>query len=241
MKCLALGFTQETGLRRLLPFFPHDEAKDEEDAYSLLTLSLRGLYRFDTVVAVMLPIPYSFVRGMRERKLHHPLMCLLRTPESRRVDFTVELLNLGADEVLQVPCAKAEFYARLDAVCRRGLGRDETCVEFHGFKLRTSDMSLWYGEKPVHMTTTEMRMLYLLVEHLGRIISKGVFMEDLYPNPDEQPEEKILDVMMCKVRKRLMAECGRNIIRTAWGRGYSIPVQLSEGDTFVQMRRTHAA
>jgi two-component system cell cycle response regulator CtrA len=73
---------------------------------------------------------------------------------------------------------------------------------------------------PVCLTSKEYEILELLSLRKGTILTKEMFLNHLYPEMDE-PEVKIIDVFMCKLRKKLaQATGGRHYIETVWGRGY---------------------
>ncbi len=74
--------------------------------------------------------------------------------------------------------------------------------------------------KPVHLTGKEYQMLELLSLRKGTTLTKEMFLNHLYGGMDE-PELKIIDVFICKLRKKLaQATGGENYIETVWGRGY---------------------
>jgi two-component system, cell cycle response regulator CtrA len=74
----------------------------------------------------------------------------------------------------------------------------------------------------VHLTGKEYAMLELLSLRKGTTLTKEMFLNRLYRGMDE-PEIKIIDVFICKLRKKLSHACaGENYIETVWGRGYSL-------------------
>ena len=77
-------------------------------------------------------------------------------------------------------------------------------------------------DQPVHLTGKEYAILELLVLRKGMVLTKEAFLNHLYGGMDE-PEMKIIDVFICKLRKKLAnASQGKNYIETLWGRGYSL-------------------
>ena len=85
--------------------------------------------------------------------------------------------------------------------------------------------------KPVHLTGKEHGMLELLAQHNGTLVTKRMFMRHLYPD-GEEPEEKVLDVFLTKMRKKLSnASDGKQYIETVRGRGYKLrdPRELDQG------------
>jgi two-component system cell cycle response regulator CtrA len=86
--------------------------------------------------------------------------------------------------------------------------------------LDTRVVSLSVDGRPVHLTGKEFAILELLSLRKGTILTKEMFLSHLYSGGDE-PEAKIIDVFICKLRKKLAeATGGSNYIETVWGRGY---------------------
>jgi two-component system cell cycle response regulator CtrA len=71
----------------------------------------------------------------------------------------------------------------------------------------------------VHLTGKEYAILELLVLRKGMVLTKEAFLNHLYGGIDE-PEMKIIDVFICKLRKKLAQAGAGNLICTVWGRGY---------------------
>ena len=77
-------------------------------------------------------------------------------------------------------------------------------------------------DQPTHLTGKEYGVLELLSRHKGTIVTKEMLLNHLYGGMDE-PELKIIDVFICKLRKKLAhAEGGNHLIETVWGRGYML-------------------
>jgi two-component system, cell cycle response regulator CtrA len=76
------------------------------------------------------------------------------------------------------------------------------------------------GGARVHLTGKEYQMLEQLSLRKGSTLTKEMFLNNLYGGMDE-PEIKIIDVFICKLRKKLAnASDGKDYIETVWGRGY---------------------
>ena len=73
----------------------------------------------------------------------------------------------------------------------------------------------------IHLTGKEYSILELLVLRKGMVLTKEAFLNHLYGGMDE-PEVKIIDVFVCKLRKKLARAGAEGIIGTIWGRGYMI-------------------
>jgi two-component system, cell cycle response regulator CtrA len=75
--------------------------------------------------------------------------------------------------------------------------------------------------QPLHLTGKEYGILKLLSMHKGTTLTKEMFLDHLYGGADE-PEVKIIDVFVCKLRKKLAGvNGGKHYIETVWGRGYT--------------------
>jgi two-component system cell cycle response regulator CtrA len=73
----------------------------------------------------------------------------------------------------------------------------------------------------VHLTGSEAEALCLLVQKAGAVVTKEMFCTHLYKGMADEPGTKIVDVYVCKLRKKLLPICdGRDIIETVWGRGF---------------------
>ena len=74
--------------------------------------------------------------------------------------------------------------------------------------------------KQVHLTDKEHGILELLSLRKGTTLTKEMFLNHLYGGVHE-PEIKIIDVFVCKLRKKLAQATGsKHYIETVWGRGY---------------------
>ena len=82
--------------------------------------------------------------------------------------------------------------------------------------------------KPIHLTGKEYAILELLSLRKGTTLTKEMFLNHLYGGMDE-PELKIIDVFVCKLRKKLSeATNGDSYIETVWGRGYVMQDPVNE-------------
>ena len=76
--------------------------------------------------------------------------------------------------------------------------------------------------QPVHLTQREYQVLELLWVHKGQTLTKQMILNHLYGGTYE-PGQKVIDVFICRIRKKLRATIGNDYIETAWGRGYMLP------------------
>ncbi len=193
-----------------------DHADTGEEA-----LELVRHYDYDIVVLdLMLPDieGYDVVRRMRAARIDVPVLILsgLTRPQAK-----VKGLALGADDFLAKPFDKAELVARMQAVIRRSKGFSQPSLHVGDLRLNLDSREVFIGDNPVHLTGKEYAILELLVLRKGMVLTKEAFLNHLYGGMDE-PEVKIIDVFICKLRKKLAQVGAENLIGTVWGRGYMI-------------------
>jgi len=100
------------------------------------------------------------------------------------------------------------------------IGRAQSVIANGELKVNLDTKAVEVNGQRVHLTTKEYEMLELLWLRKGTTLTKEMFLNHLYGGMDE-PELKIIDVFICKLRKKLQAaNGGRPYIETVWGRGY---------------------
>ena len=191
-----------------------DHADTGEEA-----LELVRHYDYDIMVLdLMLPDMegYEVVRRMRSARVEVPVLILsgLTRPQAK-----VKGLALGADDFLTKPFDKAELIARMQAVVRRSKGFSQPSLRVGNLLLNLDSREVTVEGTPVHLTGKEYAILELMVLRKGMVLTKEAFLNHLYGGMDE-PEMKIIDVFICKLRKKLAQAGAGNLIGTVWGRGY---------------------
>jgi len=184
-------------------------------------LELVRHYDYDIVVLdLMLPDMegYDVVRRMRSARNGVPVLILsgLSSPQAK-----VKGLGAGADDYMTKPFDKAELLARVHAVVRRSKGFSTPALRVGELQLNQDSHDVTVSGRPVQLTGKEFAILELMVLRKGMVLTKEAFLNHLYGGMDE-PDMKIIDVFICKLRKKL-AQCGaESLIETVWGRGYMI-------------------
>jgi two-component system cell cycle response regulator CtrA len=159
------------------------------------------------------------IQDLRKAKVHTPVFVL---SGDATVDARVKALSAGADEYLVKPFHKDELIARLRAVLRRSQSRSHSLITIGKLTLNLDDKSVRVGGGSVDLTVKEYQVFEALCLRKGSTLSKDSLLNHLYNGLDE-PEQKIIDVFVCKLRKKLMAATkGENCITTVWGRGYQL-------------------
>jgi two-component system cell cycle response regulator CtrA len=193
-----------------------DQADTGEEA-----LELVRHYDYDIVILdLMLPDieGYEVVRRMRSGRDDTPVLILsgLSRPQAK-----VKGLGIGADDFITKPFDKAELLARMQAVVRRSKGFSQPMLRVGNLQLNLDSREVSIGPQTIHLTGKEYAILELLVLRKGMVLTKEAFLNHLYGGMDE-PEMKIIDVFICKLRKKLAFAGAANLIGTVWGRGYMI-------------------
>ena len=129
-------------------------------------------------------------------------------------------LETGADDYVTKPFHREELIARIHAVVRRSKGHSQSVIRTGKLAVNLDAKTVEVDGNRVHLTGKEYAMLELLSLRKGTTLTKEMFLNHLYGGMDE-PELKIIDVFICKLRKKLALACGGdNYIETVWGRGY---------------------
>ncbi len=183
-------------------------------------LDLGKLYDYD-IILLDLNLPdmsgFEVLRSLRVSKVKTPILILSGLAG---VEDKIKGLGFGADDYMTKPFNKDELVARIHAIVRRSKGHAQSVIETGDLVVDLDTQSVKIDGERVHLTGKEYQMLELLSLRKGTAVTKEMFLNHLYGGMDE-PEIKIIDVFICKLRKRLAnASGGRDYIETIWGRGY---------------------
>ena len=183
-------------------------------------LDLGKIYDYDIIILdLMLPDMdgYEVLKRFRDAKVETPILILSGLSE---LDHKIKGLGYGADDYLTKPFDKRELIARIQAIVRRSQGHSQSEIVTGRVKVNLDTRTVEVDDKPLHLTGKEYGILELLSLRKGTTLTKEMFLNHLYGGMDE-PEVKIIDVFICKLRKKLEnATDGENYIETVWGRGY---------------------
>ena len=183
-------------------------------------LEIGKLYDYDIIILdLMLPDidGMEVLRRLRDARVVTPVLILSGLTESEN---KVKGLASGADDYLTKPFNKAELLARIQAIVRRSQGHSQSMIETGKLSINLDARSVDVNGQSIHLTGKEYGILELLSLRKGTTLTKEMFLNHLYGGMDE-PELKIIDVFICKLRKKLStATEGESYIETVWGRGY---------------------
>ncbi len=191
-------------------------------------IDLGKIYDYD-IVLLDLNLPdmsgFEVLRSLRVSRVKTPTLILSGLAG---IEDKVKGFGFGADDYMTKPFHKDELVARIHAIVRRSKGHAQSVVQSGDLVVNLDTKTTEVNGVRVYLTAREYQMLELLSLRKGMTISKEMFLNHLYGGMDE-PESKIIDVFMCKLRKKLAnASGGKNYIETVWGRGYALWQPMEE-------------
>jgi two-component system, cell cycle response regulator CtrA len=161
---------------------------------------------------------YEVIRRIRLSLNDTPVLILLGMS---RPQAKVKGFGLGADDFITKPFDRSELLARMQAIIRRDKGFSHSILRVGLVELNLDSRGVTVAGQDVHVTSKEYSILELLVLRKGMVLTKQAFVNHLHGGMDE-PEGKIIDVFICKLRKKLTLAGAVDLIGTVWGRGYTI-------------------
>lgn len=183
-------------------------------------LEIGKLYEYDLIILdLMLPDMDGFevLKRLRASQIVTPVLVLSGLGE---IEDKVKGLGFGADDYLVKPFSKIELLARIQAIVRRSRGHSDSIIRTGKLLVNMKDRTASVDNSVIPLTSKEYGILELLSLRKGATLTKEMFLNHLYGGIDE-PELKIIDVFICKLRRKLADALGGNdCIETVWGRGY---------------------
>ena len=193
-------------------------------------IDLGKIYDYDIIV-LDLSLPdmsgFEVLRKLRASKVGSPILILSGLDN---VEDKIKGLGFGADDYMTKPFHKDELVARIKALVRRSKGHAQSAIHVDDLRLDLDSKAVEIDGTRVRLTDKEYKILELLALHKYATLAKERFLNQLYSGIDE-PDSKIIDVFICKLRKKLSnASGGKDYIETVWGRGYTLRAPSDVGD-----------
>ncbi|QFS82255.1 Cell cycle response regulator CtrA [Roseivivax sp. THAF40] len=183
-------------------------------------VDLAKLYDYDLILLdINLPdiTGHDVLRQLRKARINTPILILSGDDDT---ESKLKSFGFGADDYLTKPFHRDELVARIHAIIRRSKGHSQSVIRTGKIAVNLDTKTVEVGDGQVHLTGKEYQMIELLSLRKGTTLTKEMFLNHLYGGMDE-PELKIIDVFICKLRKKLTEATGEaSYIETVWGRGY---------------------
>jgi DNA-binding response OmpR family regulator len=174
---------------------------------------------------VLLDISLPFMNGYHwcaeMRKLSKvPIIFLSSANDNMNI---VMAMNMGADDFIAKPFNLNVLCAKVNAMIRRtyDFSGNASLMEHNGLILNLGDTTLTYHEQKLELSKNEFKILQLLLENSGKIVSRDAMMMRLWDN-DQFIDDNTLTVNMTRLRKKLEALGLFNFIVTKKGLGYMV-------------------
>ena len=183
-------------------------------------IDLAKLYDYNLIL-LDLVLPdingHDVLRQLRVARIDTPILILSGETDTEN---KMRGFGSGADDYLTKPFHLDELIARIHAIIRRSKGHSQSIIKTGDIEVNLDGKTVEVRGNTVHLTGKEYQILELLSLRKGTTLTKEMFLNHLYGGMDE-PELKIIDVFICKLRKKLSEATGReNHIETVWARGY---------------------
>ncbi|MDE1896023.1 MAG: response regulator transcription factor [Rhodospirillales bacterium] len=191
-----------------------DETNDGEEV-----LDLVKFYDYD---AILLRLSENrlgdleLIRKLRLARVRAPIIAVARSMSEA---IRLRVLQTGADDLIVDALSHEEVFMKVQNLIRRSRGFHENALRLGQVEINMNAKKIYANGKPVTLTKKEYQIAEILALRKGVVLSKEAILDHLYGGLDE-PNPKIIDVFICKIRKKLQTLGVEDFIETNWGRGY---------------------
>lgn len=228
MKMLVLGSLERAACQYLekqgvLAVMEAPQSAEELEAHFIdgeCEVAVIDLLRYD--------LGLRLVNGLRQKKIHTPLIGLLTEAEDWSA-YRAKFLELGGDDLLRNPPNARELLASARAALRRFNGALLEVLEFNleGVQLRVNLTTrlVYVNNQLIKFSNKETALVLYLASSPGKVFSDALIFSQLYWGKDDEPAINIVKVLINLIRKKL-AEAhpkASKFIKTTWGIGYGVP------------------
>jgi two-component system phosphate regulon response regulator PhoB len=225
MKLHILIVEDEAALVELLRYnfeqegFRVSAATDGEEALVMVSEDPPDIIILDWMLPLMSGL--DVCRQLRRRPETRNIPIIMLTARGEEGD-RIRGLNSGADDYITKPFSPRELIARVRAVLRRARpALSEEKLTFGDIVMDLAAHRVTRNGRNVHLGPTEFRLLHYLLEHPGRVFSRGQLLDAVWGS-DVYVEPRTVDVHIRRLRRALNAETDSDPIRTVRSAGYAL-------------------
>lgn len=172
------------------------------------------------IILGVCPEARGLVATLRSGRCDSPIIAL---QDGRSTERTLDLLMAGCDDVVQRPVSPRELAARIAAIQRRAFGHAAASVTVGGMTIYFDGREPEIAGRPIRLSGRENAIFRHLALQSGKVVSKGSLYDAVYGASNRMPFDKVIEVHICKLRKKLVAASGgHDFIETVYGRGYKL-------------------
>ena len=159
---------------------------------------------------------FDVLRSLRHAKVSTPVLVVTGSGDPQN---EIRSFAAGADDFMGKPFHRDVLIARIRAVIRRSKGHASPLIVIGNVAVNIEQKVVEVAGVRLHLTGCEYHVLELLALRKGATLTKEAFLNHMYGGMDE-PEIRIIDVFVCKVRRKLRLAGALAYLETVWGRGY---------------------
>ncbi|EHP43449.1 two component transcriptional regulator [Cupriavidus basilensis OR16] len=161
----------------------------------------------------------AIIEALRRTGKKVPILILSALSD---VDDRIRGLKSGGDDYLVKPFAFGELLARLDALLRRSQdGRAETTLTLDDLSMDLLSHKVTRAGKTVALQPREFKLLEYLMRHANQVVTRTMLLENVWDYHFD-PQTNVVDVHVSKLRQKIDAGSGRQLLRTIRNAGYML-------------------
>ncbi|OWU83194.1 transcriptional regulator [Oceanicola sp. 22II-s10i] len=170
------------------------------------------------------PKTLDYIASLRQSGCRNPILVLR---DERDPEAAMAALDAGADDDVVRPLSGAELRARVNAIKRRFHGHAAGSVQIGDITAYFDGRDPDVAGEPMKLSQRELAIFQQIALASPRVVSKSVIYDAVYGMAEEQPFDKVIDVYICRIRKKIeeMSPASDPHIRTIRGRGYQLVPQ----------------
>jgi two-component system OmpR family response regulator len=161
----------------------------------------------------------SVIAELRQKGVKTPVLILSALGE---VDDRVTGLRAGGDDYLTKPYAFSELLARVEALDRRGAGKEvETTYRVGDLELDRLSHTVKRAGREIVLQPREFRLLEYLMRHAGQVVTRTMLLENVWDYHFD-PQTNVIDVHVSRLRSKIEKDFDTPVLHTVRGAGYML-------------------